>query len=113
VPHDLPLSEAVRRAREAQAGSIVVLDASGAPSAIVNEAAVNATPEHRRPWLPVSSVARSVDAGITFPADISGEPLIMAMQRSPASEYLLLDDDGSVFGVLVTGDVDRAFAAGA
>lgn len=112
VPHDLPLSEAVRRALEAQAGSIVVLDTSGAPSAIVNEAAVNATPEHRRPWLPVSAVARSVDAGITFPADISGEPLIMAMQRNPASEYLLLDHDGSVFGVLVTGDVDRAFAAG-
>ena len=112
VPHDLPLAEAVRRAQDAQAGSIVVLDASGAPSAIVNEAAVNATPEHRRPWLPVSAVARSVDAGITFPADISGEPLIMAMQRSPASEYLLLNHDGSVFGVLVTGDVDRAFAAG-
>jgi Zn-dependent protease len=111
VPHDLPLAEAVRRAQDAQAGSIVVLDASGAPSAIVNEAAVLATPEERRPWLPVSAVARSV-AGITFPADISGEPLIMAMQRSPASEYLLLDSDGSVFGVLVTGDVDRAFAAG-
>jgi Zn-dependent protease len=111
VPHDLPLAEAVRRAQDAQAGSIVVLDATGAPSAIVNEAAVLATPEERRPWLPVSAVARSV-AGITFPADISGEPLIMAMQRSPASEYLLLDSDGSVFGVLVTGDVDRAFAAG-
>ena len=111
VPHDLPLAEAVRRAQDAQAGSIVVLDASGAPSAIVNEAAVLATPEERRPWLPVSAVARSV-AGITFPADISGESLIMAMQRSPASEYLLLDSDGSVFGVLVTGDVDRAFAAG-
>jgi Zn-dependent protease len=111
VPHDLPLAEAIRRAQDAQAGSIVVLDASGAPSAIVNEAAVLATPEERRPWLPVSAVARSV-SGITFPADISGEPLIMAMQRSPASEYLLLDHDGSVFGVLVTGDVDRAFAAG-
>ena len=112
VPHDLPLAEAIRRAQDAQAGSIVVLDAAGEPSAIVSEAAVHATPEQRRPWLPVSAVARSVDPGITFPADISGEPLIMAMQRTPASEYLLLDHDGSVFGVLVTGDVDRAFAAG-
>lgn len=112
VPHDLPLAEAIRRAQEAEAGSLVVVDASGAPSAIVNEAAVQATPENRRPWLPVSAVARSVEPAITFPADISGEPLIMAMQRSPASEYLLLDHDGSVFGVLVTGDVDRAFAAG-
>jgi Zn-dependent protease len=112
VPHDLPLSEAVRRAHEQQAGSIVVMDATGAPSAIVNEAALLATPVERRPWLPVSAVARTVEPDITFPADIAGEPLIMAMQRSPASEYLLLDQDGSVFGVLVTGDVDRAFAAG-
>ena len=113
VAHDLPLAEAVRRAQEAQAGSIVVLDVTGAPSAIVNEAAVLATPVERRPWLPVSAVARSIEPGITFPADISGEALIMAMQRSPASEYLLLDQDGSVYGVLVTGDVDRAFADGA
>ena len=113
VPHDLPLSEAVRRAQDQQAGSIVVVDSSGAPSAIVNEAALLATPVERRPWLPVSAVARTVEPDITFSADISGEPLILAMQRSPASEYLLLDQDGSVFGVLVTGDVDRAFAAGA
>lgn len=112
VPHDLPLAEAVRRAQDRQAGSIVVLDASGAPAAIVNEAAVQATPVERRPWLPVSAVARSLEPGLTFPADLSGEPLIMAMQRAPASEYLLLDPDGGIAGVLVTGDVDRAFAAG-
>jgi len=112
VPADLPLSEAVRRAQDEQAGSIVVVDGSGVPSAIVNEAALLATPAERRPWLPVSAVARAVEPDITFSADISGEPLILAMQRSPASEYLLLDQDGSIFGVLVSGDVDRAFAAG-
>jgi hypothetical protein len=95
-----------------QAGSIVVLDSGGVPSAIVNEAAVLATPEDRRPWVPVSTVARRLEPGLTFSADIAGEPLILAMQRSPASEYLLLDRDGSVFGVLVTDDVDKAFAAG-
>ena len=112
VPHDLPLAEAIRRAQEQQAGSIVVLDSAGLPSAIVNEAAVLATPDDRRPWLPVSAVARSLEPGLTFSADISGEPLIMAMQKSPATEYLLLDRDGSIFGVLVTDDVDKAFAAG-
>jgi Zn-dependent protease len=112
VPHDLPLAEAVRRAQDEQAGSIVVLDPSGRPEAIVNESAVVATPEDRRPWLPVSAVARTIEPGLTFPADISGEPLILAMQRAPASEYLLVDRDGSVFGVLVTEDVDKAFAAG-
>jgi Zn-dependent protease len=113
VPHDVPLAEAVRRARDEQAGSIVVLDSTGSPSAIVNEAAVLATPEDRMPWLPVSAVARSIEPGLTFPASLAGEPLIMAMQKVPATEYLLVDDDGSIFGVLVTEDVDRAFAAGA
>jgi Zn-dependent protease/CBS domain-containing protein len=112
VAHDLPLAEAVRLAQEEQAGSIVVLDSAGMPQGIVNEAAVLATPEDRRPWMPVSAVARSLQPGLSLPTDISGEPLIMAMQRQPASEYLLTDPDGSIFGVLVTDDVDRAFAAG-
>jgi Zn-dependent protease len=111
VPHDLPLAEAVRRAQEQTAGSIVILDAAGQPSGIVNEAALLATPEDRRPWLPVSSVSRSVEQGLMFPADLSGEPLIRAMQRTPATEYLLLEKNGSIYGVLTTDDVDKAFAA--
>jgi len=112
VPHDLSLAEAVRRARDEQAGSLVVLDSSGHPTGIVNEAAVLATPEDRQPWLPVHAVARSLEDGLSLPADIAGEPLIRAMQRTPASEYLLVERDGSIFGVLVTEDVDRAYAAG-
>ena len=111
VPHDLPLAEAVRRAQDQQAGSIVVLDSNGRPSGIVNEAALLATPEDRRPWLPVSSVSRTMEMGLMFPVDLSGEPLIRAMQRTPATEYLLLEADGSVFGVLAAADVDKAFAA--
>lgn len=111
VPQDLPLAEAVRRAQEEAAGSIVMLDPSGNPAGIVSEAAVLATPEDRRPWMPVSSVARSMEGGLTLPADLAGEALVLAMQRTPASEYLLLENDGSIFGVLSSDDVDRAFAA--
>jgi len=111
VPHDLPLAEAVRRAHEQQAGSIVALSSDGRPSGIVNEAALVATPEDRRPWLPVSAVTRTMEAGLSFPADLSGESLIRAMQRTPATEYLLTEPDGSLYGVLTSDDVDRAFAA--
>ena len=111
VPADLPLAEAIRRAQEEQAGSIVALDPAGQPSGIVNEAAVLATPEERRPWLATSTVCRTLEQGITFPADLGGEALVRAMQRTPASEYLLVEADGSIYGVLVTEDVDRAFAA--
>jgi Zn-dependent protease len=111
VPHDLPLAEAVRRAQQEQAGSIVVLDSQGRPTGVVNEAALLATPEDRRPWLPVSAVSRTVEQGLVFPADIEGEALVRAMQRTPATEYLLVEADGTIYGVLATEDVDKAFAA--
>jgi len=109
VPADLPLGEAVRRAQEARAGSIVTVTSTGQPIGVVNEAALLATPEERRPWMTTSAVARQLDAGLSLPAGIQGEDLIMAITRNPAAEYVLLEDDGSIFGVLATADVDAAF----
>lgn len=109
VPDDLPLAEAVRRAQEAEAGGIVTVTSEGLPTGIVNEQALLATPEDRRPWLPVSSVSRALEDGLTLPATIYGEELVLAISRRPAAEYLLVEEDGSVFGILATDDVDRAF----
>jgi Zn-dependent protease/CBS domain-containing protein len=109
VPADLPLSEAIRRAQQAHAGSVVVVSSDGRPSGIVNESAVVSTPDDRRPWLPVGDLARRVEDGLMLPADLVGEPLLRAMNRTPATEYVLLEPDGSVYGVLVTKDVDNAF----
>ena len=112
VPEDLPLAEAVRRAQAEQAGSIVTLDAAGRPAGIVNEAAVTATPEERRPWVPVRTVSRTLEPGLTLPADISGEQLIEAIRALPTTEYLLVEPGGPIYGVLVTADVDAAFSQG-
>jgi hypothetical protein len=109
VPGDLPLAEAVRRAQEASAGAIVTTATSGELTGLVSEAALLAVPPDRRPWLPTSSVARAIADGLALPATIHGEELLRAMQRTPSSEYLLLEQDGSVFGVLATADVDAAF----
>lgn len=109
VPADLPLSEAVRRAQDAQAGGLVTVTTTGEPVGLVNEAALLATPEDRRPWVPVSSVARTLAPGLRLPVGIRGEDLVLAINRAPAAEYLLVEDDGTVYGVLVTSDVDQAF----
>jgi Zn-dependent protease len=109
VPGDLPLAEAVRRAQDAEAGGIVTVTTSGAPVGVVNEAALLATPADRRPWVATSTVARELREGLRLPADISGEALVQAITRTPATEYLLVEPDGSIFGVLTTADVDRAF----
>jgi Zn-dependent protease len=109
VPEDQPIAEAVRRAQAHQAGSIVTLASDGRPSGLVNEAALLATPEDRRPWLPISAVSRTLDEGLSLPVDIAGEDLILAISRMPAAEYLLVEEDGTIFGVLSTADVDTAF----
>jgi hypothetical protein len=111
VPGDLPLAEAVRRAQDVQAGSIVTVTSAGAPVGVVNEAALMSVPADRRAWVPTSSVARTLEEGLQLPAGIGGEDLIRAISARPAGEYLLLDVDGSIFGVLSTADVDRAFRA--
>jgi hypothetical protein len=36
--------------------------------------------------------------------------LIEAVRRTPATEYLLVEPSGQVYGVLATTDLDRAFA---
>ena len=109
VPAELPVAEAVRRAQDAGAGSIVTVDTWGRPLGIVSEASVQATPEDRRPWVSTSTVARSLVPGMTLPATIAGEELIRAITFLPAHEYLLVEEDGSIFGVLSTADVDKAF----
>ena len=109
VPGELPLAEAVRRAQDAEAGGIVTVTSAGAPVGVVNEAALLATPTERRPWVPTSTVARDLAEGMRLPADLAGEALVQALTRTPASEYVLVEPDGSIFGVLTTADVDRAF----
>lgn len=111
VPEDLPLAEAVRRAVEAQAGGIITTSSSGDPVGVVNEAALMATPEDRRPWIATSVIARRLEPGLRLPADLAGEDLVKALTGTPAAEYLLVEPDGSVYGVLTAADVDRAFRA--
>lgn len=111
VPEAMPLAEAVRRAQEARAEAIVATGTDGRPVGLVSHAAVAATPEQRRPLLAVSAVSRTLEPGLVLPADAVGEELVRAMQATPTSEYLLVEPDGSVYGVLVTRDVDAAFGA--
>ncbi|WP_066368360.1 site-2 protease family protein [Herbidospora mongoliensis] len=109
VAADVPLAEALRRARESGAGALVIVDHEGRPTGIVNEAAVNATPEPRRPWINVGSLARTLEPALVLGADLEGESLIDAMRDNPSGEYLLVERGGEIYGVLATADVNRVF----
>lgn len=110
VAADTPLAEAIRRADEHQARAVVVVDHEDKPIAILNEGAVMATPPQRRPWIESGTLARTLEPDLVLPADLSGMALLDAIRRAPASEYLLVEPSGQVYGVLAAKDVDHAFA---
>lgn len=111
VEGDTPLSEALRRANEAGARALVVVDATGEPQALVREAAIVAVPEHRRPWVAVSGLAQDLTDGMKVSAELAGEALLDRLKASPATEYLVVEGTGEIYGVLSTADVERAFVA--
>jgi len=104
-----PISEAIRLAGQAQAGAVVVIDGDGKPHALVNEQAVNAVAPNQHPWTTVGEVATRIGAGHILGVNDTGEEILASLRRTPASEYLVLDTAGGVYGVLATADVERAF----
>ncbi|WUD06277.1 site-2 protease family protein [Streptomyces murinus] len=109
VETDTPLSEALRRANAAGARALVVVDADGHPLSLVRESAIVGVPEHRRPWVPVSSLAQDLTDDMRVSAELSGEELLDALRAAPATEYLVVENTGEIYGVLSAADVERAF----
>ncbi|PAZ12776.1 peptidase [Streptomyces sp. SA15] len=109
VETDTPLSEALRRANAAGARALVVVDPDGTPISLVREAAIVGVPEHRRPWVAVSGLAQDLTDGMRVSAELAGEDLLDALRATPATEYLVVEETGEIYGVLSAADVERAF----
>jgi Zn-dependent protease/CBS domain-containing protein len=111
VDAQLPLAEAVRRARDIGARALVVVDGRDRWVGVVSEAAVQATPVERQPWMPVSDLARPVQDGLVLSPSLSGADLMTAVQETPATEYLVAGEDGALQGVLARTDLIAALRA--
>ncbi|MEU9154364.1 site-2 protease family protein [Streptomyces sp. NPDC048417] len=109
VETETPLSEALRRANAAGARALVVVDADGNPLSLVREAAIVGVPEHRRPWVAVSGLAQDLTDGMRVSAELAGEDLLDVLRATPATEYLVVEETGEIYGVLSAADVERAF----
>lgn len=105
VHADMPVSEAIRRAGEARAGGLVVIDSANHPQAIVDELRIGAVPLEQRPWVPVSSVARPIEPGLVLGVGLAGDQLLAALRTTPAHEYLVVYPDGSPAGILSAKDL--------
>ncbi|MFJ6570453.1 site-2 protease family protein [Streptomyces sp. NPDC091292] len=109
VETSTPLSEALRRANDAGARALVVVAPDGEPLAVVREAAIVGVPEHRRPWVAVSGLAQDLTDGMRVSAELAGEELLDVLRATPATEYLVVEESGEIYGVLSAADVERAF----
>ncbi|MFJ9539456.1 site-2 protease family protein [Streptomyces sp. NPDC101225] len=109
VETDTPLSEALRRANAAGARALVVVDPDGNPLSLVREAAIVGVPEHRRPWVAVGGLAQELTDGMRVSAELAGEDLLDVLRATPATEYLVVEETGAIYGVLSAADVERAF----
>jgi Zn-dependent protease len=110
VPYDVPVSELVNRAAQSGVHAVVLLDHDGKPASLVSEAALEAVPAERRPWVAASSVARTLEEGLMVPDDLEGEALLHRLSGTVSGEYLVIDHGGTVVGVLSARDVNAAFA---
>ncbi|WP_432250030.1 site-2 protease family protein [Streptomyces sanyensis] len=109
VETGMSLSEALRRANEAGARALVVVDGQGEATGIVRESGIVGVPEHRRPWVAAGTLAQDLAEGMRVPAGLAGEALLDHLRATPATEYLVVEEDGAIYGVLSTADVERAF----
>ena len=111
VAVDMPLAEAMRRLESAGAHALVVVDAGGTPIGLVSERAVTDTPGPRRAWVSVGDLSTRLEPGLRLAAELQGQVLVDAMGSRPAGEYLVVERNGDVYGVLATADVERALRA--
>ncbi|GAA2900217.1 site-2 protease family protein [Streptomyces mexicanus] len=109
VETNTSLAEALRRANDAGARALVVVDGHGAPLSLVRESAIAGVPEHRRPWVYASELAQDLTDGMRVSAELAGEDLLNALRATPATEYLVVEETGEIYGVLSAADVERAF----
>ncbi len=113
VPDSVSVAEALRRAWTANARGLVVTAAADQPQAIVDEARISAVPPERRPWTTVTEVARPLEHGLILPRGLGGEALLAAVRETPATEYLVVNADGSPAGILASADLVTALQAAA
>jgi hypothetical protein len=108
VPTGTPLAEALRRRAETGWPEVAlgVADGAGRLVALVHDRSVDRISLEQRPWVPVDTVARTLDPSRTLAADLGGEDVVAAVQAHPAPNYLVVSGD-AVVGVLRTADLVR------
>jgi Zn-dependent protease len=105
VPASLSVAEALARVWDGSARGLVTVDSADQPTAIVSEARIGDVPPPQRAWTAVTTVARAIEPGLILPIGLSGDQILDAVRKTPASEYLVVNADGSPAGILAATDL--------
>lgn len=106
VPQATSVASAVDQLVASGRAELVLTDQQGTAVGIVQQDAVGAVPLERRSEMPVSGAARSVSQRSALPSSLAGRDLIARLNASPQDQHLVVDENGTVYGVLVTADVE-------
>jgi Zn-dependent protease len=106
VPSGTPLAEAYRRRADGAGptAALAVVDATGRPVALVDEARADAVPPQRRPWLAVDAVSRDLDTLPALPVGADGERVLETVRTHPGAQYVVTAGK-DVVGVLHIADL--------
>lgn len=99
------LAEAVDAARRTGARHVVLVGPDGGPMAIVEPGAVEQVPADRTGQVGVASVARRIDPRAVVDVSLAGESLLQALGSLPGEQFVALDAERRVVGVLHAQDV--------
>ena len=102
------LATAAAAAAAAGAGDVVVLDVYGRPAALVDTREAASVPALRADLVQASEVAHALPAGSVIDLTLQGEQLIELLERTPHAQYVVLDEQQQVVGVLAWDDVAAA-----
>ena len=94
-------------ASAAPARPVVLVDEHGAPTGVLDPAAVASVPGERRATVPVSAVSLALARGATVPVGTSGPDLLERLSSMPPEPWVVLDGR-EVVGVLLGRDVVAA-----
>jgi Zn-dependent protease len=108
VPSTATLEAAATAAAAAGAGDVVVLDVYGRPAALVDPQEAASVPPDRAGLVRAGDVARVLPAGSVIEVSLHGEHLIEVLEQAPHAQYVVVDDQQQVVGVLAWDDVAAA-----
>jgi len=88
--------------------AIVLCAPDGRPTAVVDEHALANVPPHAAAHTPANAVARALSAGAYVPDTASGPDFVEYLSKLPDTEYVVVDPQGRVTGLLSQAKVVAA-----